>query len=350
MPTPKYMFTTYTSAQDALSKIDTWLVSTMGYTRNLPPTADTVTYTGYKAHYQYTFLTGETIYLNFHTDTSNNKLYITTSRSYSESSAWNNQVGTASRMSGSIIYGFVNIPTSSSNNALYLFGDAKGNCQVYIQRGSDLATGDMLQWGLLDKSGFGSWNGGCYFDSWQIAGLTLSKDNVSPMILNGTMSSNVPLGAIDITLDTITAWAGIKTFSGASSQYNYEPQTPLSTASDYYSSIIVGSMTSYPNALVAAESTSVASYMIPSSKSNVTEDMPYGFVNMVTGKITLGPNPTIYARHEATHRLSPIGRVPFGYHCPIAGFYRHVAPGTQLVQDGRTFILMGNIAAEMVSV
>ena len=348
MPTPKYLFTTYTSAYSALATIDTWLVNTMGYTRNLAPTADSVTYTGYKAHYQFTFVTGETIYLNFHTDTTNSKLYLTTSRAYASGTAWNAQTGTAQVLSNAIIYGRVNVPTASSNNALYLFGDAKGNCQVFIQRGSDLSVGDLLQWGLLDKSGFGTWTGGCFFDSWVIGGTTLSIDNASPMIINSSGRVDDPVGSIDIAMDSITTWAAIKTFAGISSDNSYEPPSMGSTSSSW-SSVIVGAALSYTtNRFITNEAG--ANYCIPASRVNVYEGMPTGFVNMITGKISLGPNPTIYARHEATQRLSPIGRMPFGYHCPIAGFYRHVAPGTQLVQDGRTFIMMGNIAAEMVSV
>ena len=349
MPTPRYLFTNYTSAQNALTTIDTWLVNTMGYTRNLAPTADT---TGYTAHYQFTFVTGETIYLNFHTNTTNSLLYLTTSRAYASGTAWNAQTGTAQVLSNAIIYGWVTVPTVTSNNALYLFGDAKGNCQIFIQRGSDLSVGDLLQWGLLDKSGFGTWVGGCYFDSWSIRGLTLSAINCPPCIINGGLYADVPVGAVDITMDSITTWSGFKTFGGNSSVYNYEPNSDISYNPAYHSSIISGAGSSGAlgaSVLVTTES-EVNNTAFATSKTNVVEDMPYAFVNMITGKISLGPNPTIYARHEATQRLSPIGRMPFGYHCPIAGFYRHVAPGTQLVQDGRTFIMMGNIAAEMVSV
>lgn len=345
MSTPKYLFTTYTSAYDALIKIDAWLVNVMGYTQNLAPTADTVKYAGYKAHYQFTFLTGENIYLNFHTDTAASKCYMTTSRAYSSSNAWNAQVGTAKLLSNDIIYGSVNIPTSTSNNALYLFGDAAGNCQIFIQRGNDIATGDLLQWGLLDKSGFGTWVGGCYFDSWMIKGTSLSSDNASPLIVNGSATSDIPVGAIDISVDSITTWAGIKTFSTGS-----EPSSPIGTTSTYWSSVIVGATTYMLNTFETSDRDSYYYYHTPSNNTNVVDDLPVGYVNMITGKITLGPNPTIYVRHEATQRLSPIGRMPFGYHCPIAGFYRHVPPGTQLVQDGRTFIMMGGIAAEMVSV
>ena len=351
MPTPKYLFTTYTSAQDALNTIDTWLVNIMGYTRNLAPTADTVTYTGYKAHYQYSFVTGETIYLNFHTDTTNSILYLTTSRAYSSSLAWNAQAGSAMVLSGANIYGFVNIPTASSNNALYMFGDAKGNCQVFVQRGSDLAAGDLLQWGLLDKSGFGAWTGGCYFDSWQIPSTTLSITAQPPCIINSSAPRESPVGAIDITVDTITAWAGIKSFAGYADSSSQEPSAPIGTTSARWSAVIVGTALSYQsNLLQSIEQNSGIGNTVPSCNCDVVEIMPAGYVNMVTGKIVLGPNPTIYVRHESTQRLSPIGRIPFGYHCPIAGFYRHVAPGTQLVQDGRTFIMMGGIAAEMVSV
>lgn len=349
MPTPKYLFTTYASCADAMSTIDTWLTSIMGYTRNLAPTADTVTFTGIRAHYQYTFVTGETIYLNFHTDTTNSKLYLTTSRDYSVSNAWNAQTGTAKFLSGACIYGWVNIPTSSSNNALYLFGDDKGNCQAFIQRGVDLSIGDLLQWGMLDKSGFGTWAGGCYFDSWQIQSLNLSSAScTAPMILNGAINQDTPVGAIDVTVDSKTDWSAITSFAGAGSS-KYEPPASIGTTASYYSSIITGSFTSYKNSILCQER-AVAGNYIPSTKVNVIEDLPAGFVNMITGTIALKPNPTIYVRHEATQRLSPIGRVPFGYHCPIAGTFRHVAPGTHLVQDGRTFIIMGNIAAEMVSV
>jgi len=348
MPAPKYLVTTYTSAYNALTTIDTWLVNTMGYTRNLAPTADTVTYTGYKAHYQFTFVTGETIYLNFHTDTTNSKLYLTTSRAYVSGTAWNAQTGTANVLSNAIIYGWVNVPTSSSNNALYLFGDSAGNCQVFIQRGIDIAASDMLQWGLLNKGGFGSWSGGLFFDSWQIRSTTLDSTASAPSIINAS-NYETPVGAIDITCDSITCWAGIKTFSGRNSSQTYEPDSTIGTTSSYWSSIIVGSTIGRMlNSFLSQNSDNSGAF--PSSKANVSEDMPTGYVNMITGKVSLGPNPTIYVRHESTQRLSPIGRIPFGYQCPIAGFYRHVAPGTQLVQDGRTFIMMGNIAAEMVSV
>jgi hypothetical protein len=203
---------------------------------------------------------------------------------------------------------------------------------------------------MLDKSGFGAWTGGLYFDSWQIGGTVLSTSVCPPAIINGSDSAAVPVGAVDITADSITTWAGFKNFAGKNSSVSDEPSNPIGTTSQYWSSIIVGNpQSAFQNILGTSDVNGYATY-ISSSKSNIVEDMPVGFVNMITGKITLGPNPTIYMRHEATQRLSPIGRMPFGYHCPIAGFYRHVAPGTQLVQDGRTFIMMGNIAAEMVSV
>ena len=250
-----------------------------------------------------------------------------------------------------MLYGWVNIPTSSSNNALYLFGDEKGNCQIFIQRGADLSIGDMLQWGILNKSDFGTWTGGCYFDSWQIQNLSLTSPScTAPMILNGTLDSTPPVSAIDITVDSKTNWAAVSMFAGAGASYKYEPSATLDTSSNYYNSIIVGSFTSYQNSIVCYERAGAMYTIVPSTKTNIVEDLPGGFVNMITGTIALKPNPTIYVRHEATQRLSPIGRMPFGYHCPIAGTFRHVAPGTQLVQDGRTFIMMGNIAAEMVSV
>jgi hypothetical protein len=55
--------------------------------------------------------------------------------------------GGATVLSNAIIYGKVNIPTTSTNNGLYLFGDAHGNCQVFVQRAADLAISDLLQWG-----------------------------------------------------------------------------------------------------------------------------------------------------------------------------------------------------------
>ena len=350
MPAPKYLFTTYLSAYDALTSIDTWLVNTMGYTRNLAPTADTVTYTGYKAHYQFTFATGETIYLNFHTDTTNSKLYLTTSRAYASGTAWNAQTGTAKVLSGAVIYGWVNVPTSTSNNALYLFGDTKGNCQIFVQRGANLATSDLLQWGLLDKSGFGTWTGGCFFDSWQISTTTLSKTSTAPYILKTSYSGESPVSAIDITCDTITTWAGLKNIQDTSPSYGIEPSSTIGTTSTTWSSVIVAAATGAYGINTITTTDNPYAGGVQSIKVNVCDAAVNGYVNMQTGNIVLGPNPTVYARHEATQRLSPIGRVSFGYQCPIAGFYSYVAPGTQLVQDGRTFILMGSIAAEMVSV
>jgi hypothetical protein len=351
MPTPKYLFTTYTSAQDALNTIDAWLVTIMGYTRNLAPTADSVTYTGYKAHYQYSFVTGETLFLNFHTDTTNSRLYLTTSRAYSSSMPWNAQSGTAQVLSGDVIYGYVNIPTASANNALYLFGDAFGNCQLFVQRGSDLAASDLLQWGLLDKSGFGTWTGGCFFDSWQIPATTLSATSPAPYILNISNASEAPASAIDITSDTTTTWAGLKSIADTTATYNFEPSATIGTTSSSWSSIIVAAGSgAYGKSDITTTERHGSGASVPSAKVNVSEDFVNGYVNMLTGRIVLGPNPTLYVRHESTQRLSPIGRMPFGYQCPIAGFYRYVAPGTQLAQDGRTFIMMGNIAAEMVSV
>lgn len=350
MPTPRYLFTTYASAQDALITIDTWLVNTMGYTRNLAPTADTITYTGYKAHYQFTFVTGETIYLNFHTDTTNSTLYLTTSRAYASGAAWNAQTGTAKVLSGAVIYGWVNVPTSTSNNALYLFGDAKGNCQIFVQRGTNLAAGDLLHWGMLDKSGFGAWTGGCFFDSWRIATTTLSDASSSPQLVNTSRALKAPTGAVDVTCDTITDWGGLKSLSDSDANYDAEVSATIGTTSSAWSAVIVAaSVGLYDLGDIVTQCRHGAGY-VPSAKTNVCDDLLNGYVNTMTGKISLLPNPTIYVRHESTQRLSPIGRMPFGYHCPIAGFYPHVAPGTQLVQGGRTFVMMGGIAAEMVSV
>ena len=341
MPSPKYQFTTYTSAQNALNTIDTWLVSVMGYTRNLAPTADSVTYTGYKAHYQFTFVTGETIYLNFHTDTTNSRLYLTTSRAYASASNWNAQTGTASVQSGAIIYGYLNIPTAATNNSMYLFGDTYGNCQVFVQEGADISVSDFMQWGMLNKTGFGTWQGGCYFDSWNISRTTLGFNNSGPSIINSSKDSS-KYGAVDITVDGITDWALIKSLAGCTSNNLLEPVYPLVSGSADYSHIIVGHG-------LSATCNLLTNYN-PGILSNDVEDIISGYVNQMTGKIVFGQPPTLFVRHEATKRISPIGRVPFGYHCPIAGAYQYVAPGTQLVQDGRTFILIGNIAAEMVSV
>ncbi|MCK9428379.1 MAG: hypothetical protein M0R17_00030 [Candidatus Omnitrophica bacterium] len=348
MPTPKYLFTTYTSAQDALNSIDTWLVNTMGYTRNLAPTADTVTYTGYKAHYQFTFITGEVIYLNFHTDTVNSKLYLTTSRAYSSSLEWNVQSGTPKVQSGAVIYGTIVIPTTTTNNSLYLFGDASGNCQVFVQRGNNISASDLMQWGVLNKSGFGVWTGGCYFDSWLLPSTILSSSNSGPCIINAT-NQHSPYGAVDVSVDGLTDWGAIYILGGRGQQ-EYEPDNPLRTTSTYYSSIVVGlNLTTNTNLLVS-DMTDGSTYYCPNQLCNVVEDFASGYVNNMTGRIVFGQNTTIYVRHEATQRISPIGCIPFGYHCPIAGAYQYVAPGTQLVQDDRTFIMIGNIAAEMVSV
>lgn len=348
MPIPKYLFTTYTSAQDALNIIDTWLVNTMGYTRNLAPIANTATYTGYKAHYQFTFLTGETIYLNFHTDTANSKLYLTTSRAYSSSLEWNVQIGTAKVLSGAIIYGTITIPTTTTNNSLYLFGDASGNCQVFVQRGVNISASDFMQWGMLNKSGFGVWPGGCYFDSWTLPNITLSPSNSGPCVINAARYHS-PYGAVDISVDGLTDWGAIYMLGGRAS-YTNEPDNPLIASSNYYSSIAVGLVFATNTNLITTDAYTGSNYYVPNQLCNVSEDFASGYVNNMTGRIVFGKNPTIYVRHEATQRISPIGRIPFGYHCPIAGAYQYVAPGTQLVQDGRTFIMIGNIAAEMVSV
>lgn len=348
MPAPKYLFTTYTSVQDALNTIDTWLVNTMGYTRNLAPTADTVTYTGYKAHYQFTFLTGETIYLNFHTDTTNSKLYLTTSRAYSSSLGWNAQAGTAKVLSGDIIYGTIIIPTTTTNNSLYLFGDESGNCQIFVQRGVNISASDFMQWGMLNKSGFGVWPGGCYFDSWSLPSTTLNPGNSGPCVINAA-NYHSPYGAVDVSVDGLTDWGAIYVLGGRSS-YLYEPDHPLDTSSTRYSSIAVGLSFAINANLLTSDEDSGSNYYVPNQLCNVVEDFASGYVNTMTGRIVFGQNPTLYVRHEATQRISPIGRIPFGYHCPIAGAYQYVAPGTQLVQDGRTFIMIGNIAAEMVSV
>ena len=351
MPTPRYLFTTYASAQDALTSIDTWLVNTMGYTRNLAPTADSVTYTGYKAHYQFTFGSGETLYLNFHTDTTKSMLYLTTSRSYAAGTAWNAQTGTATVLSGSVIYGSAVIPTSSSNNSMYLFGDDKGNCQVFFQRGTTISISDYMHWGLLDKSGFGTWAGGCYFGALSLTSVTLSQTNVGPYIDLCTYSTHAPSSAIDITMDSITTWAALKSFA-TNSSYSSEVSSTIGSSSSSWSAIIVGadvgsSYEQYNHFYTAEDG---GSYCASHSLTNTVETIIGGTVNSITGKIYMSKPATIYARHEATQRLSPIGRIPFGYHCPIAGYFQFVAPGTQLVQDGRTFIMIGNIAAEMVSV
>ena len=359
MPTPKYLLTTYTSANDALTTIDNWLVNVMGYYRNLPPTSDTVKYTGNKAHYQYTFQTGETIYLNFHTDTANSKLYLTCSSTYSSSLAWNAQTNTATVLSGGVVSASIVIPTTASNNALYLFGDNKGNFQVFVQRGSTISLSDFMQWGVLNKSGFGSWTGGQYFSAYSLATATLTAGTLTysdpgPYLQRDSYSSHTPYGAIYVTVDGNSAWAAIKAFMAGTSS-NAEPSSTIGVTSGTWSSIIVGSCVcdSYEqrDTLPTAEEGSYGGYGNPHYYiSNTVEILASGYVHCITGKISLGPNQVIYARHESTQRVSPIGRVPFGYHCPIAGYYQYVAPGTQLVQDGRTFMFIGNIAAEMVSV
>ena len=353
MSTPRYLFTTYTSVTDALTTIDAWLVSTMGYTRNLGPTTDTVSFTGQKAHYQYTFLSGETICLNFHTDTVNNLLYLTCSTMYSVSLAWNAQTATATVLSGALIYSKIVVPVTTTNNALYLFGDASGNCQIFVQRGSTLAVSDLMHWGLLNKSGFGAWLGGQYFYARSLNSTTLSNSNVGAGLWIGSGSSSTPTGAIYISIDAKTNWAAIKSFSEGALGSS-EPSATIGKTSAYWSSIIVGSNFSSaysPGEIPTYENDySELNYITPSVNAVIVEDLPGGYVNGISGKIHMSDPFTIYARHEAAQAISPIGRTPFGYHCPIAGYYQFVPSGTQFVQDGRTFMLIGNVAAEMVSV
>lgn len=346
MATTRYLISSYASAYDALTQIDAWLVGAMGYTRNLAPTSDTVTYTGYKAHYQYTFATGETIYLNFHTDTTNGAIYLNCSRSYSSSLAWNAQIGAAAMLSGAIGYAKVTVPVSASNNALYMFGDALGNCQVFFQRGNALDVSDLLQWGKLDKSGFGAWTGGCYFSGWNMASTTISASCSSPCLIYGSADSSVPHMFIDVTASEGTFWASVKSFNQNPSAISREPSSTIGTTSSTWTGMHASAdVSGYDGYLIAGES-----FATPMSINTFTvQDDISGYLCNMTGRIHMY-SPILYIRREVSQKITAIGRIPFGYHCPVASYPQYVAPGTELVRDSRTFVLMGNIAAEKVSV
>ena len=351
-----WQYTTYGNVSDVLTALDTWLVNTMGYTRNCAPTADTTTYTGAKAHYQYTFQTGETIYLNFHTDTVNAKLYLTTSTAYSSSLGWNTQAGTAKVLSGGVIYGFVVLPAATvttpatSNNALYLFGDSKGNCQLFVQRGATLDIHDFMHWGLMDKSGFGTWAGGQYFGGWTMQRTDGTK--FAPTLDCASGTDENPCGAIYMTNDSITNWAAIKTFIQPDQYHVGEPSSTIGTTSSTWSSIIVGSNTT-SNSLgnwKCADKDSSLYNSFPSRVDITSEYFISGHVNAITGKIVPTAGPLYWVRHEATQRLSLIGRIPFGYQLPVSSIYKSIAPGTVFMYNGKKLVSMGNIAAEQVAV
>jgi hypothetical protein len=355
--------TTYTTGLDILTQIDTWLVNTMNYTRNLTPTSDAVTVTGYKSHYQYTFPSGETGYLTFKTDTAANKIYVNSSNGYASTSAWNNQPEQTRSVSGSSITPSISFVPSASK-MLYMFGDLKGNIQIFVQKGTRFDSTSLIQFGVLDKTGFGQWTGGVYISCFDLG--TESNEvtitNASPTLIanadNTYGATYRPRMLVDIVYKGKKIWAGVYRHNiGSQSSGEYPTIASISASSSYYNNNT--ELILFPDVCVNYSSTgsSLPSYRLTSynytdhpNRNSFTsmQDMS-GYVCSMTGRIFMY-SPIIHIRHESTGRISVIGRMPFGFHCPVASVSSldAITPGTEIVQNGRTFVLMGNIAAEKV--
>lgn len=358
-----WLKTTYNTDLDLLTTIDTWLVNTMNYTRNMAPTSDTVTVTGYKSHYQYTFPTGEIGCLTFKSDTSAKKIYANSSKSFNGTSAWNNQPNQTRSMNGTTISPKITY-VENSNKMVYLFGDLKGNIQIFVQKGTKFDSTSLIQFGVLDKTGFGNWTGGVYiscFDLGYNTPTTPANETTvaiaSPMMIAniGETNQNYPARMfVDVTYNAESVWAGMY-------QHNFGSQTaetpPVSAMGGYASTVT--KLILFPDVVVGDSNSSAQVignnyydyvYLSHPNRNSFTnmQDLS-GYVCSITGRIFMY-SPMIHIRHESTGRISLIGRMPFGFHCPVASVSSldAIAAGTEIVQNGRTFVLMGNIAAEKV--
>jgi hypothetical protein len=358
-----WLKTTYNTDLDLLTTIDTWLVNTMNYTRNMAPTSDTVSVTGYKSHYQYTFPTGEVGCLTFKSDTSGKKIYVNSSKSFNGTSAWNNQPDQTRSWNNTTISPKITYVEGTSK-MVYLFGDLKGNIQIFVQKGTKFDSTSLIQFGVLDKTGFGSWVGGLYVSCYDLGydTPTTPANETTVTIASPVMVANTgetdynypPRMFVDVTYNTESVWAGMY-------QHNYGSQSyemPLVSTLGSYASTVT-KLILFPDVCVGDSNYSsqiqgrnfydYTYTSFPNRNSFTSMQDLSGYVCSITGRIFMY-SPMIHIRHESTGRISLIGRMPFGFHCPVASVSSldAIMPGTEIVQNGRTFVLMGNIAAEKV--
>ena len=234
----RYTSGTYSTPLTLLTALDTYLVSTLGWTQNMAPTLIAGKSISYRAHYQKNITkNGETVTVYWNMATQGNaseNIFTTTSwqtsstntiglygycsTGYNAGSAWDGQAGLAlalTSLKGMI--SCVNCPASGSGYAYNFYGNQFGDFYLTTQYTIPSNFRQYMTCGLLEKAGYGVWSGGTYYG----ASLNVS-DAASLGIFGGQQTSyesipglatsnsaHCPTLMVYGTVDGVTGWITI---------------------------------------------------------------------------------------------------------------------------------------------
>lgn len=181
--TARYSFGTYSSPIALLEVVDAFLVNTLGWTRNMGPTAVSGK-SGRRAHYQRTITkngVSRTLYWNFwaagasevqgsfaneiNAGTNKIGLYAYGSTGYDNALAWDRQPGyPVSASTGYGLFSYAVLPLApASDTDYYLFGDSFGDAYFLLESEPDTNVCASLYAGVLDKGIAGAYDGGEFY-------------------------------------------------------------------------------------------------------------------------------------------------------------------------------------------
>jgi hypothetical protein len=260
----RYASGTYTTPLDLLNALDTYLVSTLGWTRNMTPTLIAGKTAGYRAHYQKTIAKNSestVVYLNLASAGSTSENIYTTpawlsaanqigvhcycSTGYNSSNAWDQQPGIATILSTLVgAIAFIQLQSTGSALPYNFHGDAYGDWYISVTAQSSVYRNQYLTCGIIDKSGHGVWTGGTYYGgsinvcqaatvlSYSYVGLASNYEMIPGAISFGSVCPSLMILG---TVDSVTDWITIS----ANYQY-YTPTASFTTSIAGVSNVDLG--------------------------------------------------------------------------------------------------------------